>query len=240
MPSRGDLDALLERCSRLELQELNKPALRRRCRELRAWQAARLARTYADLSRDPRYARGVAFLLEDLYGMHDFARRARDLVRAWDQLEMSLPQSGVELLRRTVEFEVLTGELDHATALELGETSVTEHTYAVAYRAAGQRRSREQQLELALAMGLDLERAARNPLVVVALAAAHIPARVAGFGVLQSFLERGYAAFRDSQGRTDLLDIVREREILLMQRLFDALDNPFCIARARRDGVLMQ
>lgn len=240
MQPRGDLEALLERRSRLELRELKTPGLRKRCSAVRGWQSARLARTYGDLSCDPRYERAVAFLLEDLYGMRDFARRARDLVRAWDQLKMTLPESGIELLRRMVEFEVLTDELDHATAMQLGQPPVTSETYAAAYRAAGQRGLREEQIELVLAMGVDLDRAAHNPLVAVALAAAHIPARVAGFGVLQSFLERGYAAFRDVQDAADLLDVIRERETMLMQRLFAAAADPFGVHGARRYGVLMQ
>jgi len=240
MGVRGDLDTLLERRSRLELEDLKTPGLRRRCSEVRVWQSARLARTYEDLSSDRRYAPVVTFLLEDLFGMRDFARRARDLVRAWDGLRIALPENGLELLRRTVEFEVLTDELDHATATQLGSASVTQETYAAAYRAVGQRRRRERQIDLVVALGVDLDRAARNPLVAAALTAAHIPARVAGFGILQSFLERGHAAFRAMHGETDLLNIVWERETLLMERLFTPPHDPFDTSDAQPYGMLIQ
>lgn len=35
---------------------------------LRLWQAARLARTHADLLESPRYAETAAFFLSDIYG----------------------------------------------------------------------------------------------------------------------------------------------------------------------------
>ncbi len=42
---------------------------------LNAWQAERLARTYADLRVDPRYKPATEFFLSDLYGPKDFTER---------------------------------------------------------------------------------------------------------------------------------------------------------------------
>ena len=237
MQPRGNLAALLERRDLLEQQDLKMPGLRKRRAELRAWQSARLARTYDDLYHDPRYARGVAFCLEDLYGMQDFARRARDLVWAWDRLKVTLPEAAVELLRRTVEFEVLRDGLDHAMTRQLGQASLSETTYAAAYRAVGLRGEREQQVDLLIAMGSDIDRAAASPLMGLTLRAAYIPAHVAGLGLLHRLMERGYAAFRDMQGATDLLNVIREREILLLERLFAAVDDPFGTGELSRPGA---
>jgi hypothetical protein len=59
----------------------------------------------------------------------------------------------------------------------------------------------------------------RTPLVGIALRAAHGPAHLAGFGVLQDFLERGYAAFRKLPAPARLLTAIEERETHLMQIL---------------------
>src|SRR5215207_1629077 len=48
---------------------------------LRAWQSARLRRTYADLADSPRYGAAIRFFQQDLYGVRDFSRRDADLAR---------------------------------------------------------------------------------------------------------------------------------------------------------------
>jgi len=54
----------------------------------------------------------------------------------------------------------------------------------------------KRQVDLVLLIGADLSRLVRNFWIELALRAAHLPAHVAGFGVLQDFLERGFTAFR--------------------------------------------
>jgi hypothetical protein len=54
----------------------------------------------------------------------------------------------------------------------------------------------------------------------------HFPAHAAGFGALQDFLERGFAAFERRGGAERFLQAVRDRELALMQALL-AGDEPF-------------
>jgi hypothetical protein len=68
-------------------------------------------------------------------------------------------------------------------------------------------------------MGRELERMVRAPGIGLVLRLTHIPANVAGFGMLQDFLERGFAAFRDVRDLKRLLDAVRERETQFMDTL---------------------
>ena len=55
----------------------------RGCRRqrLREWQAARLAKTHADLLSSSRYARAASFFLSDLYGEKDFSERDAEVER---------------------------------------------------------------------------------------------------------------------------------------------------------------
>ncbi|HNJ51512.1 MAG TPA: hypothetical protein PK827_12850, partial [Accumulibacter sp.] len=48
---------------------------------LRAWQAARLARTHTDLLSSRRYAQAAQFFLSDLYGPKDFSSRDEEVER---------------------------------------------------------------------------------------------------------------------------------------------------------------
>jgi hypothetical protein len=90
-----DLDALLARKRDLATEYSHAPQFASRLQDLRAWQAARLARTYSDLSGDPRFARAIEFFLGDVYGPQDFTNRDRDVARAWRYFKHSLPASAL-------------------------------------------------------------------------------------------------------------------------------------------------
>ena len=54
-----------------------------------------------------------------------------------------------------------------------------------------------------------------------------MPARAAGFGSLQGFLERGVAAFARMRGATEFLDTIDTRESALMNAIFAGDDAAF-------------
>lgn len=221
MSTRGAaLDRLLFRKQALEARASAQPALRDRLRELREWQGARLMRTYADFARDPCHAHAVAFFLSDLYAPRDFDRRDSNFVGALSRLKRALPRSVLELLERAMELDVLTSELDRAVAEQLAPGAITSCTYAAAYRAAGQQPLRQRQIELVIEIGEALDRAVRIPALGVALRIAHLPAHALGFGALQDFLERGFAAFKAMGGAERLLGAIRERETRLSESIF--------------------
>jgi hypothetical protein len=197
-----------------------------RLRELRRWQARRLARSYADLRNDARYARAVEFFLSDLYAPQDFPQRDQDLARAWRYLQRALPRTAVDILVRAVELQVLTLELDAAMLRALAPGPVTTASYAAAYRAVGQRDARLRQIDLIVGIGTDLSRIVKHAWVGRLLRLAHAPAQVAGFGVLQDFLERGFDAFRAMPDAERLLQAVRERETRFLDALLAGGSEP--------------
>jgi hypothetical protein len=219
MDSLDDGDPLLARKRALNAREAASPELSGRLRELRHWQATRLARTYEDLREDPRYQRAVDFFLTDLYGPQDFTWRDQLIDRAWDRLKRTLPRGVLGVLGDTVELQALTAELDHAMVAELAADALTAESYAAAYRAVGRPAARKRQIELIVGIGARLDQAVAHRLTGLALIAARVPAYAAGFGVLQSFLERGYSAFRSMKGAARLLESIRDRETSLMEAL---------------------
>jgi hypothetical protein len=240
MPAVRDLDELLARRRALESRATASPDLSARLQELRAWQAARLGQTYADLSADARYTRAIQFFLTDLYGPRDFGLRDRQFARAWRYLKLTLPGAALASLEQALELEALSAELDHAMAVALPAGPVTGAGYANAYRQVGRRDARERQITLVVAIGRDLNRIVKHAWIGAGLRAAHVPAHAAGFGVLQDFLERGFAAFRHMTDARPLLDSIRERETQLMERLFagggEELFAPGAAARGTRDA----
>jgi hypothetical protein len=165
---------------------------------LQAWQAARLAAEYADQRALPRRRDAVEFFLDEVYGARDFSERDTQFARAIHKLRAMLPLTALQALRDAVELQALTIELDVAVAARLVASAVPLDTvaYAAAYRDADRQVDRQRQIELAVSIGRRLEHLTAHPTVELMLRLAATPARLAGYGALQAFIERGYAAFR--------------------------------------------
>src|SRR6266576_2381162 len=71
----------LEHARRLHEERSASPTLAAALDRLAEWQTHRLNATYADLARDPRYAKAIEFFQSDLYGPGDLGRRDADLAR---------------------------------------------------------------------------------------------------------------------------------------------------------------
>lgn len=199
---------------------------------LRRWQAQRLARTYADLAADKRYAPATAFFLADIYGERDFSERDRAVQRAYPVIEKTLPRAALAPIERAMELHDLSVHLDAALAGVLVDKlgvrdRITETAYAQAYRLCDNRGQRLRQIELLAAVGKDLDKVVAKPLVRRMLILTRRPARMAGFGELQDFLERGFDAFRHMGGAAEFIETVETREKLILERLFAGHPRPF-------------
>jgi hypothetical protein len=217
--TQEELNGLLERKQRLEDRAAADPKLNTRLQELRRWQANRLSQTYSDLPRQSRFIPALDFFLTDLYGPHDFTRRDADLKRALTRLQRALPGPLLELLGAAIELQVLTLDLDEQMASALATGSIDADSYAAAYRNVGRAVDRRRQIDLIVRMGKDLGKIVEQSWNRIALRAAHIPARLGGFGALQGFLERGFQAFDRLGDPAELLAIINERETRLMKAL---------------------
>jgi hypothetical protein len=216
----------LEQLRRLRGQEA-KAGSPARLREVKSWQAARLARTYADLAADPRYGPATAFFLDDLYGEKDFSSRDEALLRIYPVLVRTLPDSAVESAALAIEVDALSEDLDRRLAARLGPGPLDEAAYARAYRESGTREERMRQIDLIDGVGRQLDRLVVKPLVYATLKLMRRPARLAGMQDLQSFLERGFQAFRHMGGAGHFLETIGSRERAILNRLFSGHPSPF-------------
>lgn len=190
-----------------------------RLAEVKAWQAARLERTYADFAAQPRYARATRFFLDDLYGPKDFSARDQEMLRIVPVMARVLPASAVETAALAIELEARTESLDQRLAAALAQGILDEAAYALAYRASCTREERMHQVDLIEAVGLRLDALVAKPFVSSTLKVMRHPAHMAGLGDLQDFLEEGYAAFRAMHGSAEFLAALRERETQVFERL---------------------
>lgn len=196
-------------------------------RAVRIWQNQRFAHTYADLSGNPRYRAAVEFFLRELYGDVDMTARDADVARVLPLMIKALPSIALETIRDALAFEALSERLDSELARHLGGRPLDAVTYAEAFRACGQRDARELQVRCVSQIGSALDRTTRWPLIGTTLKLMRAPARAAGLGNLQEFLESGYSAFKDMRGADEFLVTIVKRETTIVERLFAAHPRPF-------------
>lgn len=194
---------------------------------LKTWQASRLAKTYADLLTMDRYRPATRFFLDDLYGPTDFRGRDEQLGRVLPVMCSMLPVAAIQTIGAAVRLDRLSESLDQDVARALPQGPVDAVRYAQAYRAAGRAAERELQIALTLEICVAVDGLTKKRSLRMALALMRQPARAAGFGVLQDFLERGFEASRHMGEAAEFLAIVGGREREVMKRLFDTHPDPF-------------
>jgi len=190
---------------------------------LKEWQAARLARTYADLLASPRHRPAAEFFLSDLYGPKDFRTRDDELARVVPIMVRVLPARALLTLLEAVKMDTLSESLDTAMVLALrrtGRKAIDWPAYVAAYRSCGRRADRELQIALVDKIGKTLDRLTRMPLIHISLKLMSGPAHLSGLGALHAFLQGGFDAFSFMKGADEFLEIVMQRETALMQELF--------------------
>ncbi len=142
-------------------------------------------------------------------------------------LVRTLPDSAVETAALAIEVDALSEDLDRRLAARLGTLRLDESSYGKAYRESATREERLRQIELIDAVGRQLDRLVVKPLVYATLKLMRRPARLAGMEDLQSFLERGFEAFRHMGGAEHFLGTIGSREREILNRLFSGHPSPF-------------
>ncbi|MGE5621590.1 MAG: FFLEELY motif protein [Bacillota bacterium] len=195
---------------------------------LRQFQSQRMACTHADLLRDPESHAAARFFLDDLYGTEDLTQRDADLERVVPAMERLLPVSALKTVAEAIALDALSEKLDAAMARRLGQ-NFSEEDYIAAYRKSSTRAERERQIVHVESVGMALCELVRVPLVGSTLSMMRGPARLAGLAELQSFLERGFKAFKAMKKPHLFVATIVQRERAILDRLYAGVDNPFAL-----------
>ena len=220
----ADLKRFLAEARDLRLAAAADPVRGQRRDRLRAWQAARLAKTHADLLASPKFNIAATFFLSDLYGPKDFSERDTEMEKVLPIMTTMLPVSGLRTLLLAVEVDALSERFDAEMVVVLGkrldQDGLALDDYAAAYRQVGDRDGRELQIRLIGETGEALDALAHKTFAGAALKLMHGPAQLAGLGELHAFLERGFNAFRSLRRADEFLETIVQRERELMVSLF--------------------
>ena len=225
----------LDRAAELRTRVAEDAAFGDRRLLLRAWQAARLARTHRDLLESPRFHDAAEFFLTDLYGPRDLSRHIEEVRRIVPMMTSVLPDSGLATVAHAMELNALSESLDGAMVEALGEKAadIDDALYAAAYRAADCANDRERQIDLIELLGQALDKLTHIRFIGMTLKLMRKPAHLAGLGDLQAFLERGYAAFGAMRGGAgEFVSIIVARERAISRALFAGDDEAL-----RREGA---
>lgn len=199
---------------------------------LQRWQRERLAHTYADLLAEPQFQAAGHFFLEELYGGLEFRERDQQVSKVLPVMTRTLPEHMLHALARAFELQAISLELDMEMArhMALNEVSeIDEGAYQRLYQSTGRAEDRRQQIELIHGLGLELNEVVRHRMVLNLVRLLRVPARAAGFGLLQDFLEKGLWAFRKMGDGQLFVETIYQREHEIMQRLLDGDEHPFSI-----------
>jgi hypothetical protein len=194
--------------------------LARRVAAIKQHQLARFNRDYAHFIESPRYGAAARFFMEDLYGPADFADRDAQFARVVPAMARLLPGEIMHTVAQLAELHELSEGLDQEMARALTAGTVDQGCYRAAWQAVGRRDQREQQLSLLVSIGRALDRQTRRPMLASALRLMRSPAKAAGLSQLQSFLERGFAAFTAMHGAQDFLATITANEQRVIEEMF--------------------
>jgi len=199
---------------------------------LQDWQRRRLAASYQALISQARYRAAGDFFLDELYGGLNFRERDQQVERVMPVMVRSMPDHMLLALAEAFELQSLSLGLDMdmaAAQRELGWQSLDTQRYGEVYRRCGRPDDRKRQIALIGELGMKLNELVHHRLVMFLIRTLRGPARAAGFGLLQNFLESGLNAFQVMGDGSEFIETIWHNEERIMQRLFAGDRDPFAI-----------
>jgi hypothetical protein len=199
--------------------QANQAPLRDTVSSVKAFQAARLAQTHADLLVHPRYQLAARFFLSDLYGAKNIHQRDAELARVIPVMQKFLPEAALQVMAAATELDALSEQLDIAIAQQpsvaaSGGNSLSLDQYQAAYSAVHvlNPSARETQMQLIIRVGRALDGLIRKPMLSTLLKSMGPAATAAGFDHIHDFLTRGFVAFKQMNGAGEFLTTIEARE----------------------------
>ena len=197
---------------------------------LQDWQRRRLSSSYHDLISQERYRAAGDFFLAELYGGLNFRERDQQMERVLPVMVRMLREEMLLALAEAFELQSLSLSLDMDMTIALqqsGWDELSTDRYGEIYRICGRGVDRERQIELIGHLGLELNELVHHRLVMFLIRTLRGPARAAGFGLLQTFLEQGLRAFQIMGDGTEFIKTIWNSEDKIMRRLFAGEKKPF-------------
>jgi hypothetical protein len=188
-----------ERSIAIHREYLDDPDFLGKYKAFVTWQNNYMAQFYADFRATEEIAAAVDFVMSDLTGV-GMSERDRDLARVVPAMTRMLPNKALQTIAVAMELNSRILKINIAICRDLFQTSgsgskISERNYYIACRRVGSLDEWFELVELTRQVGQSLSHVVKIPMIGTILRAMRSPARLAGFGTLQDFLETGYRTF---------------------------------------------
>jgi hypothetical protein len=219
MSAASELREYTDRSNSIHKEYLGNPELLRRYERFVDWQLDYMLPFYEDLGATEDRAEAVNFFVSDLTGI-DISERDLEFAKVVPLMSRMLPNKALDAVATAMRLNARVLGINLSICRELYkeisiDTEITEASYCSACRRASQLEECLELVHLTAEIGRDLDQLIRIPMIGLTLRAMRLPARLAGFGALQKFLERGYKTFNALQDVDQFLNdmTVRMNEV---------------------------
>lgn len=225
MTAAAELRRYTERSNALHQQYLSDPQLLHAYEHFVQWQLDYMLPLYDDLRAAEDYAAAVDFVVSDLTGIN-ISERDQDIARVVPIMSRTLPDKALVTVAAAMRLNARVLEVNLAICRDLSTTlddgqAISEASY---WRACRNSSSLDECLELVQLtgdIGYSLDSVMQTRMIGTLLRAMRTPARLAGFGALQTFLENGYRTFSALEDVDRFLNDVTQRMSDIFTRIFE-------------------
>ncbi len=224
MSAAKRLREYVERSNALHRTYLDDKELLDKYRHFVSWQLDYMLPFYEDLRTSDDYAAAVDFVVSDLTGI-GISQRDHDIARIVPIMSKMLPEKALQTMASAMELNARVLEINLSICRALFEkrpidAAVLESDYRSACRRASSLEECLELVHLIEDVGRSLDHVIRIPMIGVTLKAMRAPARLAGFGALQVFLEKGHTTFVALEDVDQFLDDITLRMTDVFTKIF--------------------
>jgi hypothetical protein len=224
MDAATDLLHYTQRSNELHQQYASDSRLREIYQAFIDWQLDYLLQYFEDMQARRDQSAAVAFIISDLAGV-EISQRDREFAKVVPMMIRMLPKSVLASAAAAMRLNaaVLENNLAICQALDAADLlsgAVSEQQYAKACRCVTTYRECMELVELTVTLGHELQHAIEIPMIGITLKAMRKPARLAGIGALQSFLETGFETFGALTNTDEFLDEIEKRMEKIFRRIY--------------------
>lgn len=213
-----------QRSNELHFQYARDSRLREIYQAFIDWQLDYLLQYFEDMQARPDQAAAVAFIISDLAGVEisqrdqEFAKVVPMMVRLLPKNVLASAAAAMRLNASVLENNLAICQSIDAAHLLSGK--VREREYAEACRCVTSYEECMELVGLTVELGHELQHAIEIPMIGVTLKAMRGPARLAGIGALQSFLETGFRTFTALENVDQFLSEIEQRMDRIFRRIY--------------------
>lgn len=225
MPASQDIRDALQQVSAARHLARASLQLSQAVTEVKKFQAQRFSATYQDLLASELFGQCASFFLEELYSERDYSKRDAQFAKVATAIEMTFPDAVIETTVKLAQLHSTTESLDLQMAQLWSNCKAIDPSirYLDAWRQLDCRQRRLWQLETVLEIGQELGKLTRKRGLKLLLKMMQQPAKLAGLGNLQQFLESGFDHFaqlsKNKSALTQFLVTIQSREQDWINRL---------------------